>query len=161
MSTYLTETRYPLELASAMPDVWELWQRAKTLEWDPETDIPWDELHPERYRPDQIMAARLHWSRRTWGEYGAISESPALLLRFLDHGICGRAVIGDLARCIDRRSGGRRARAQPVDRTVARDGGEPGDRAGALRVEPPRPLPHLHIDFLHHVLCFLPVPADT
>ena len=28
------------------------------------------------------MAARLHWSRRTWGEYGAISESPALLLRF-------------------------------------------------------------------------------
>src|SRR5260370_19549174 len=28
------------------------------------------------------MAARLHWSRRTWGESGAISESPALLLRF-------------------------------------------------------------------------------
>ena len=82
MSSYLTETRYPLELASAMPDVWELWQRAKTLEWDPETDIPWEELHPERYPEAQIMAARLHWSRRTWGEYGAISESPALLLRF-------------------------------------------------------------------------------
>ncbi len=28
------------------------------------------------------MAARMYWSRRTWGEYGAISESPALLLRF-------------------------------------------------------------------------------
>ena len=82
MSPYLAETRYPLELAPAMPDVWELWQRAKTLEWDPETDIPWEELHPERYPADQIMAARLHWSRRTWGEYGAISESPALLLRF-------------------------------------------------------------------------------
>ena len=40
MSTYLTEARYPLELAPAMPDVWELWQRAKTLEWDPEMDIP-------------------------------------------------------------------------------------------------------------------------
>ena len=45
-------------------------------------DIPWAELHPERYTEEQIMAARLHWSRRTWGEYGAISESPALLLRF-------------------------------------------------------------------------------
>ena len=82
MSTYLTEARYPLELAPAMPDVWELWQRAKTLEWDPEMDIPWAELRPERYTEEQIMAARLHWSRRTWGEYGAISESPALLLRF-------------------------------------------------------------------------------
>ena len=82
MSTYLTEARYPLELTPAMPDVWELWQRAKTLEWDPEMDIPWAELHPERYTEEQIMAARLHWSRRTWGEYGAISESPALLLRF-------------------------------------------------------------------------------
>ena len=28
------------------------------------------------------MAAQMYWSRRTWGEYGAISESPALLLRF-------------------------------------------------------------------------------
>ncbi len=79
---YLTETRYPLELTPAMPDVWELWQRAKTLEWDPQTDIPWAELKPERYTEEQILAARLHWSRRTWGEYGAISESPALLLRF-------------------------------------------------------------------------------
>ena len=59
-----------------------VWQRAKTLEWDPEMDIPWAELRPERYTEEQIMAARLHWSRRTWGEYGAISESPALLLRF-------------------------------------------------------------------------------
>ena len=82
MSPYLAETRYPLELAPAMPDVWELWQRAKTLPWDPETDIPWEELHPERYPEEQIMAARLHWSRRTWGEYGAISESPTLSVRF-------------------------------------------------------------------------------
>src|ERR1044071_8908064 len=65
-----------------MPDVWELWQRAKTLAGDPQTDIPWDELRPERYSPEQVLAARMYWSRRTWGEYGAISESPALLLRF-------------------------------------------------------------------------------
>ena len=75
MSPYLAETRYPLELAPAMPDVWELWQRAKTLPWDPETDIPWEELHPERYPEEQIMAARLHWSRRTWGGRFAICWS--------------------------------------------------------------------------------------
>ena len=34
MSAYLAETRYPLELAPAMPDVWELWQRAKTVDQD-------------------------------------------------------------------------------------------------------------------------------
>ena len=79
---YVAENRYPLPLGPAMPDVWELWQRAKMLEWDPQTDIPWEELHPERYTPEQILAARMYWSRRTWGEYGAISESPALLLRF-------------------------------------------------------------------------------
>src|SRR5256886_10647740 len=39
-------------------------------------------LHPERYSAEQLLAAQLYWSRRTWGEYGAISESPALLLRF-------------------------------------------------------------------------------
>jgi len=79
---YVLEQRYPLPLSSAMPDVWELWRRAKTLEWDPQTDIPWEELHPECYRAEQLLAAQMYWSRRTWGEYGAISESPALLLRF-------------------------------------------------------------------------------
>src|SRR2546430_13329651 len=79
---YVREQRYPLPLKSAMPDVWALWQRAKTLEWDPQTDIPWEELHPERYSAEQVLAAQMYWSRRTWGEYGAISESPALLLRF-------------------------------------------------------------------------------
>src|SRR3989449_5773528 len=79
---YVPEQRYPLPLAPAMPDVWELWRRARTLEWDPQTDIRWEELHPERYSAEQLLAAQMYWSRRTWGEYGAISESPALLLRF-------------------------------------------------------------------------------
>ena len=79
---YVLENRFPLRLAPQMPGVWALWQRAKTLEWDPETDIPWERLEPERYSAEQILAARMYWSRRTWGEYGAISESPALLLRF-------------------------------------------------------------------------------
>ena len=80
--SYVAEERYPLPLKPVMPDVWELWQRSKNLEWDPQTDIPWHELRPEGYSAEQIMAARMYWSRRTWGEYGAISESPALLLRF-------------------------------------------------------------------------------
>ncbi len=79
---YGREDRFPLLLAPAMPGVWDLWQRAKTLEWDPQTDIPWEVLQPGRYSPEQILAARMYWSRRTWGEYGAIAESPALLLRF-------------------------------------------------------------------------------
>jgi hypothetical protein len=79
---YVREERFPLPLAPAMPSVWELWQRAKTLAWEPHTDIPWELLAPERYSAEQILAARMHWSRRTWGEYGAIAESPALLLRF-------------------------------------------------------------------------------
>src|SRR5437879_13884821 len=73
-AAYVSEQRYPLPLAPAMPDVWELWQRAKTLEWDPQTDIPWEELHPERYGAEELLAAQMYWSRRTWGEYGAISE---------------------------------------------------------------------------------------
>lgn len=80
--TYVQEHRYPLSLAPEMPSVWDLWQRSKTLEWDPQVDIPWESLNPEQYDPDAILAARRYWSRRTWGEYGAISESPALLLRF-------------------------------------------------------------------------------
>src|SRR5437762_13325421 len=78
---YLPEQRYPLPLSSAMPDVWELWQRAKTLEWDPQTDIPWEDLHPERYSAEQLLAAQMYWSRRTGGAYGAISERPAPWLR--------------------------------------------------------------------------------
>src|SRR5438445_11745865 len=65
-----------------MPDEWELCGRAKTLERDPQIDIPSEELRPERYSAEPLLAAQMYWSRRTWGEYGAISESPALLLRF-------------------------------------------------------------------------------
>ena len=90
MTAYGTEARYPLELAPAMPDVWELWQRAKTLEWDPQTDIPWEQLQPERYTEEQILAARLHWSRRTWG--GVVG------IRVLLKGSCGFAATPHLTR---------------------------------------------------------------
>ena len=44
---YLPEHRFPLPLAPEMPNVWDLWQRSKALEWDPQTDIPWEALKPE------------------------------------------------------------------------------------------------------------------
>src|SRR5207247_6258143 len=79
---YVAEQRYPLPLSSAMPDVWELWQRAQTLEWDPKTDIPWEDLHPERCSAEQLLGAQMYWSRRTWGECGGVSESAAEVLCF-------------------------------------------------------------------------------
>ena len=57
LDAYVREPRYPLPLAPAMSGVWELWRRAKTLEWDPQTDIPWETLHPERYSAEQLLAA--------------------------------------------------------------------------------------------------------
>ena len=41
-----------------------------------------ESLNPDAYTQTQRDAARLYWSRRAWGEYGAISESPALQIRF-------------------------------------------------------------------------------
>jgi len=54
---YVPEQRYPLPLRSAMPDVWALWQRAKTLEWDPQTDIPWEERRAASGRADVLEPA--------------------------------------------------------------------------------------------------------
>src|SRR5437879_11920447 len=78
---YVPEHRYPLPVRSAMPEVWALWQRAKTLEWDPQTDIAWEELRPERYSAEQRLAAQVYWSRRAWGDYGGHLGSEELLLR--------------------------------------------------------------------------------
>ena len=44
--------------------------------------MSWDQLVPDAYTEAQRYAARLYWSRRAWSEYGAISESPALQVRF-------------------------------------------------------------------------------
>jgi hypothetical protein len=49
-------------------------------------------LHPEQYDDRHLRAARMYWSRRAWGEYGAISESPALQIRF-----CQEHCVPDMA----------------------------------------------------------------
>ncbi len=84
MSTLLDlpEQRFPLNLDVAIPKVRSLYHAATRLQWDPKVDIPWDQFDRSKYTKEQLDAARLYWSRRAWGEYGAISESPALLIRF-------------------------------------------------------------------------------
>lgn len=76
------ESRFPLELGIRIPRIRELYRAAVKNQWDPMIDIPWDQLDVSGISEAQLMGARMYWSRRAWGEYGAISESPALQIRF-------------------------------------------------------------------------------
>ncbi len=76
------ENRFPLTFNSDLPRIRELFHTATRSQWDPKTDVQWDLLDPDAYTEAQRYAARLYWSRRAWSEYGAISESPALQVRF-------------------------------------------------------------------------------
>ncbi|MEW5422924.1 hypothetical protein [Amorphus sp. 3PC139-8] len=76
------ESRFPLSFNSDLPRIRELFHTATRSQWDPQKDIDWDKLDPDAYTQEQRDAARLYWSRRAWSEYGAISESPALQVRF-------------------------------------------------------------------------------
>lgn len=78
----IPDSRFPLDLGSGLPSIRDLYRRAKATEWNPATDIDWDQLDLTKYSDEQLFAARQYWSRRAWSEYGAIAESPALLLRF-------------------------------------------------------------------------------
>lgn len=76
------ENRFPIRLGVENRRIRDLFHNATRSQWNPATDIDWDQLHPEQYTDEQRRAARMYWSRRAWGEYGAISESPALQIRF-------------------------------------------------------------------------------
>jgi len=78
----LPDGYFPLKLESTVPAVRDLYRRAKSAEWNPASDVAWDLLDTSKYTDDELFAARQYWSRRAWSEYGAIAESPALLLRF-------------------------------------------------------------------------------
>ena len=77
------ERRFPLRLDAAIPKIRGLYQQATKQQWDPQRDVNWDELDPDAYDDEHREAARMWWSRRGWGEYGAISESPTLAVRFI------------------------------------------------------------------------------
>jgi len=76
------EQRFPLELGEQIPKIRDLLRNATHNQWDPATDIDWAGLDPEAFTEAQRIGARYYWSRRAWGEYGAISESPALQIRY-------------------------------------------------------------------------------
>lgn len=79
----IADQNLPLDLDRRVEGIRSLYRRAKRTEWNPATDIRWNELDVAKYTDEQLGAARQYWSRRAWGEYGAISESPALLLRWV------------------------------------------------------------------------------
>lgn len=78
----IPDRHLPLDLDHGVPGIRDLYRKAKRTEWNPATDVSWELLDLDRYSDEQLFAARQYWSRRAWGEYGAISESPALLLRY-------------------------------------------------------------------------------
>jgi rubrerythrin len=78
----IPEARFPVRLGVENQRIRDLFHTATRLQWNPATDIDWVDLHPEQYSEAQRDAARMYWSRRAWSEYGAISESPALQIRF-------------------------------------------------------------------------------
>jgi hypothetical protein len=77
------ERRFPLRLDAEIPKIRGLYQQATKQQWDPQRDVDWDALDPGAYDDVHREAARMWWSRRGWGEYGAISESPTLAVRFI------------------------------------------------------------------------------
>jgi hypothetical protein len=76
------EQRFPLELGVKIRKIRALFRAATRNQWDPRTDIDWSALDDLPIDDAHRHAARVYWSRRAWSEYGAISESPALLIRF-------------------------------------------------------------------------------
>ena len=84
------ERRFPLEFAPEVPALRELYSQAKSLTWNPETDIAWDRFDPARFAKATREAARRTWSRRAWSVYPGLMESTALLIRFcLESGSLG------------------------------------------------------------------------
>lgn len=76
------EQRFPLALGIEIRKIRDLFRAATRNQWDPRTDIDWSALDGLAIDDEHRVAARMYWSRRAWSEYGAISESPALLIRF-------------------------------------------------------------------------------
>ncbi|TRZ99946.1 MAG: hypothetical protein D4R84_01175 [Rhodocyclaceae bacterium] len=76
------ESCFPLELGKRNSEIGKLLRASLTTQWNPATIIDWDGMDLRPFTQEQRQALRVRWSRRAWGEYGAIAESPALQIRF-------------------------------------------------------------------------------
>lgn len=77
----LREKRFPLSTRRGNAKLSAMWDQAKNLTWDACKDIEYASFDRSKYSKEQLDAARLCWSRRTWTEYTGIVESPAMCIR--------------------------------------------------------------------------------
>lgn len=75
------EARFPLDLTSSRPPMWQAYEASLDEVWDPEDQSLWEGLDADRYTPEARRAAALVWSHRAWVEHSAIAESEAVLVR--------------------------------------------------------------------------------
>ena len=121
------EARFPLRLGIENKRIRELFHNATRQQWNPAIEIDWAAVRPEQYSDEHLRAARMYWSRRAWGEYGAISESPALQIRF-----CQEHCVPDMALFFSIRSQEESRHAETCYRMAEALGGyyeEPAARA--------------------------------
>lgn len=78
----LVERRFPLEMSVTLPEIRELYDNGKAGRWNPHRDIDWNALSPDSYDRSVREAARRTWSRLLWTEATALTETPALIVRF-------------------------------------------------------------------------------
>ena len=73
---------FPIDMVSKSLRIGDLYRIAIRKQWNPASDVAWADFTCDDLDERHRVGARLRWSRSAWGEYGAISESPALQLRF-------------------------------------------------------------------------------
>ena len=75
------EARFPLDLTSTKPTMWEAYEASLVQTWDPEDESLWSDFDFDQYTAGERAAAALVWSHRAWVEHSAIAESEAVLVR--------------------------------------------------------------------------------
>ena len=75
------EARFPLDLTSTKPTMWEAYEASLVQSWDPEDESLWSDFDFDQYTAGERAAAALVWSHRAWVEHSAIAESEAVLVR--------------------------------------------------------------------------------
>ncbi|HYZ33401.1 MAG TPA: hypothetical protein VE684_14115, partial [Crenalkalicoccus sp.] len=78
----LVEQRFPLKLSEEVPALRRLYEESKRARWDPRRQVPWDALGAAAIARRERAAAAATWRRRAWVEATALTETPALVVRF-------------------------------------------------------------------------------